>query len=469
MTDPQYEAFFYARQPHARTVAKPIRSLISRISVRDLFGRFNYVVPHDAVGNPLAGLGRLILLYGDNGSGKTTILRLVYHLLSPAPRRGHRTAIARVPFSLLELELSNRTSIRVVRAAGEITGSFTIVVELDGAQVFASKYHVDDEGRVPPPRSPDEERRDDQYREVLTTIASVPYFLADDRMIRSDNLPDLDDSSVQLRYGHETLMSDWRIYTEEMPSPRLDVGSAVANANEWFRQLAYRGTRTGYGSANTIYLDVANRIAKYGTDLPEPDTIAAAREGRKKLALRLSELGQRNAAYEDFGLTAPFPGAKLSAALDKTPDDRVSLLNEVLTPYLDGLQARLDALREVERLLRIFTSTTNTFLAGKMLDFSLHSGLVIRTDDARVLEPAALSSGEKQLLLLLCSVLVARDQTTLYIIDEPELSLNVKWQRWLLDALLACSEGTNMQFLVATHSVEMIAGHSEGLATLTSI
>ena len=59
-----------------------------------------------------------------------------------------------------------------------------------------------------------------------------------------------------------------------------------------------------------------------------------------------------------------------------------------------------------------------------------------------------LSSGEKQLLSFLAYN--AFMQNAIFIIDEPELSLHVDWQRQLFPTLL--KQGTSNQFIVATHS-----------------
>ena len=77
-----------------------------------------------------------------------------------------------------------------------------------------------------------------------------------------------------------------------------------------------------------------------------------------------------------------------------------------------------------------------------------------------------LSSGEKQLILLLSNTILARDQSGIFIIDEPELSLNVKWQRTLVGALLRCAEGSRIQYLLASHSLELITLHKDNAIRL---
>jgi len=72
-----------------------------------------------------------------------------------------------------------------------------------------------------------------------------------------------------------------------------------------------------------------------------------------------------------------------------------------------------------------------------------------------------LSSGEQQLLLLFCNTLVSRARPSIFIIDEPEISLNVKWQRKLVQNLLDVSQGGNTQFIFASHSIELLTQHRD--------
>ena len=138
----------------------------------------------------------------------------------------------------------------------------------------------------------------------------------------------------------------------------------------------------------------------------------------------------------------------------------------MLEPYINGAQARFEALREIFRLTETFVNTLNGFYGNKNLAFGLTSGFNIRNSAGHPLEPQHLSSGEQQLLLLFCHTLIARDRPSLFIIDEPELSLNVKWQRKLVRALLDVVSKSRIQFLLASHSIELLSQHKEKVVPL---
>ncbi len=61
-----------------------------------------------------------------------------------------------------------------------------------------------------------------------------------------------------------------------------------------------------------------------------------------------------------------------------------------------------------------------------------------------------LSSGEKQILIILLSVLLNSDEPIILVLDEPEISLHVDWQRRLIDDLITLNP--DMQIILATHS-----------------
>ena len=85
---------------------------IVRISVEKLFGQFTYELPTK---DDPSDISKLLILYGDNGSGKTTILKMLYRLLSHEDGRGHKAWISKVVFRKFIVELSDGTIVEAAR------------------------------------------------------------------------------------------------------------------------------------------------------------------------------------------------------------------------------------------------------------------------------------------------------------------------------------------------------------------
>lgn len=68
--------------------------------------------------------------------------------------------------------------------------------------------------------------------------------------------------------------------------------------------------------------------------------------------------------------------------------------------------------------------------------------------------PYSLSSGEKQLLVVLLTALVQDNQPGVLLMDEPEISLHVEWQQQLLRRVR--SMNPNVQIIMTTHSPAVI-------------
>lgn len=65
-----------------------------------------------------------------------------------------------------------------------------------------------------------------------------------------------------------------------------------------------------------------------------------------------------------------------------------------------------------------------------------------------------LSSGEKQLLVILLTVLVQDNKPSILLMDEPEISLHIEWQRKLIKYIRELNP--NVQIIIATHSPDII-------------
>lgn len=70
--------------------------------------------------------------------------------------------------------------------------------------------------------------------------------------------------------------------------------------------------------------------------------------------------------------------------------------------------------------------------------------------------PYKLSSGEKQLLVILLTVLVQDKQPCVLLMDEPEVSLHIEWQQRIIEIIREMNP--KAQLILTTHSPAMIMG-----------
>lgn len=76
------------------------------------------------------------------------------------------------------------------------------------------------------------------------------------------------------------------------------------------------------------------------------------------------------------------------------------------------------------------------------------------TQIGETLYPYQLSSGEKQILAILLTVLVEDGLPYVFFMDEPEVSLHIEWQKRLIDLVLELNP--NVQVILTTHSPAVI-------------
>lgn len=76
------------------------------------------------------------------------------------------------------------------------------------------------------------------------------------------------------------------------------------------------------------------------------------------------------------------------------------------------------------------------------------------TQMGETLMPYQLSSGEKQMLVILLTVLIEDRQPYVLFMDEPEVSLHVDWQQRLIDIILELNP--NVQIILSTHAPAVI-------------
>ena len=80
--------------------------------------------------------------------------------------------------------------------------------------------------------------------------------------------------------------------------------------------------------------------------------------------------------------------------------------------------------------------------------------IMFQFQDGDTLTPYQLSSGEKQMLVILLTVLVQDNQHYTLFMDEPEISLHVEWQQRLIELIRQLNP--NVQIILTTHSPALI-------------
>lgn len=128
--------------------------------------------------------------------------------------------------------------------------------------------------------------------------------------------------------------------------------------------------------------------------------------------------------------------------------DLVKELTERINSNSSITKAELDQINERKNL---FISLVNECFAetGKTLSND-STKLVFLKDNAIGIYPKELSSGEKQLLIILLTVLLERGEEYILMLDEPEISMHISWQYKLIDMILQLNP--NVQIILTTHS-----------------
>ena len=95
---------------------------------------------------------------------------------------------------------------------------------------------------------------------------------------------------------------------------------------------------------------------------------------------------------------------------------------------------------------RLFNETGNQLIRSK------HE--ILFTQIGEELTPYQLSSGEKQILAILLTVLIEDNLPYVLFMDEPEISLHIEWQKNLIDMIMDLNP--HVQIVLTTHSPAVI-------------
>jgi len=107
---------------------------------------------------------------------------------------------------------------------------------------------------------------------------------------------------------------------------------------------------------------------------------------------------------------------------------------------------------EINRNKELFLDLINKLFAetNKTIDFDEHNSIIFRKPNDLVISAYQLSSGEKQILIILLKILLQENKPYIVLMDEPELSLHLSWQLKLIDMIQQLNP--NCQLIIVTHA-----------------
>lgn len=144
---------------------------------------------------------------------------------------------------------------------------------------------------------------------------------------------------------------------------------------------------------------------------------------------------------------------KLLAIIDKTAT--YDEYDKIVIYYYNMLIKRYESLKEIENQLEHFFYVCNQYLSGKEFiykpkNFEYKINVQSRNGNQKEMDIEQLSSGEKQIVALFSYIYLFVKQKCIVIIDEPELSLSVAWQETILEDIVKSNKCNHL--IVATQS-----------------
>jgi energy-coupling factor transporter ATP-binding protein EcfA2 len=415
---------------------------LTKFAVKGLFGTYNHdiVFPTEAA-QPQPSL---VILYGRNGVGKTTVLAMIDGLM-----RLDFNVFRRVPFAHCSLHFTNDTVISVEPQRGKkqegLAVSFRdLQVRLHPAQ--AGPFQPADAPKVAAFRAAFFSATDEVNFELIDTARMLPLLYKD---IDPDLFP-----------GSSRQLQEWLRITRA-PNPKSKTVERSLDLTGKVQRFVSEAQANYRRFFATTEPDLFPKIIQKLTagDI-EPVKSAALLE-------RLRSIRKRDQRNQKVGLEPDrWDYKELRTLLQRRKSAAADHALVVMGAYIEALESRcLERSLVADRLLA-FESLISTFFVNKRVVINPRKGFDIFSSDSVALREDQLSSGEYHLLYLMVTALVTQRRGTIIAIDEPEMSMHLSWQRKLIRALLELASKAEPQFLLATHSPDIAGDYPDALLEL---
>jgi ABC-type lipoprotein export system ATPase subunit len=445
---------------------------VSKIKVSGLFGLYTHTVALDQ-------RDRVTIIHGPNGVGKTVLLRLIYALFT-----GRLDECLRTPMTELEVTLSDGSlcGIRPLVSSKNLRSVDEKNTRLEGT-VFLKIGDNIQEGPIAfnpqellawATRFADEspyllrvdhgrwvDRRDEslvsatelmaQYQdripeELRMRIFAEPPWFSEFRKRVSVHIIE---TQRLLRFGRSEA---------PIPATRLrDNREFVSTVRDYAKDLTrrIRDALTRYArDSQRLDQTFPQRLLAGNPPAISVDALKSRMESLEQRRERLTKIGLLDSAY-----SYPFNLDTLDN-VDPTKQDAITL-------YVGDTEKKLGVFDDLARRIEALLANVNDKFRNTCVKVSRDEGLVAETKFGEKLDLDALSFGEQHELVLLYDLLFKVRPNTLILIDEPELSLHISWQKRFLSDLLAIVRISDCDVLLATHSIFVAGDRPDLMVALT--
>ncbi|MCY4539533.1 MAG: AAA family ATPase [Chloroflexi bacterium] len=399
---------------------------ITKISVKGLFGMFDHEIP-------LNQESRITIIHGPNGVGKTVFFRLIHALFTC----DYDYVIDGVPFERIRIEFEADAFIIVEKRCQNNTRGYESCHALDF--IFDDGNETQSEFSLRRP----------EYYEGSQTEQIREFYL--------DGLGIIDDLFERKGTGKFDLWrkDDWQFTSEQLVDMVPGIHDSIySEVPEW--TTIRREVKTGFIMADRTQVLNTSGWIDDGYD------ISKSRErGGLGLGYAISTISEsiKGVARGESIVT---DRDRVQASLAHLDSD---FKDPVVAAYFESKEWRKDLARYIAKRRSFIPTYREQMLLEEIINerflfkhFEIDAKLGLRFVGAngKNVHCDHLSSGEQQLLILYYQLLFEIKRNTLVMIDEPELSMNVVWQRNFLKDLQRIIELRKFDVLIATHSPEVI-------------
>ena len=425
-------------------------SILESVKIEGLWGSVNLSFSMDKKFN---------FLIGRNGSGKTTVVNLISSAL-----KGDVEAISKIPFNRIEINLlaskpRRKPSIVVYKESPTQTDEEKIIYEIKhlasgepkkfGVESFMDRIKHQRLGRLR--RQMLLEDRYGNLREELRKLVNISW-ISVHRYIEQDDF-EFDREESFLSPVDRKLL----VMRRELSRYFSTLSSRYMEKTLEFQKNSFLSFLTSENESELIDFSRRIDVEEEKTKLSQVFELLGVQERQYSKKLN-THLKQFSTAMEDYEPSKGLSVVNFAAMYNTWKT------HELIKYYEDLQNNRASIFEHRDKFVDVIN---NLFSGHKVMSISPSDDLVFHTRQRKEIDIEDLSSGEKQLLIIVGEALLQKQQSVIYIADEPELSLHVSWQEQLTNAIIQVNP--NAQIVFATHSPDIVSIHADKVIDMESV